>query len=65
MIGALEATGLSVYRISKETGIPQPTLCRIRNGQSDCLLSTHEKILAFCKEKGIDTSSGEENDNTH
>ena len=64
MIGALEATGLSVYRISKETGIPQPTLWRIRNGQNDCLLSTHEKISSLCKEKGINTN-GDGNDSTN
>lgn len=45
---------MSQYRISKESGIPQPTLSRISAGQPDCMASTISKLAAVCRSKGID-----------
>lgn len=53
LIRALEATGLTHYRISKETGISQPTISRIAGGQPDVLASTMSKLEALCRAKGI------------
>lgn len=54
LIRALEATGKSPYRISKESGIPQPTISRIIAGQPDCLASTLRKLEELCQASGID-----------
>jgi transcriptional regulator with XRE-family HTH domain len=53
LIRALEATGMTPYRIAKDSGIPQPTISRIKNGQPDCMASTIEKLKALCKKNGI------------
>lgn len=57
LIRALEATGVTQYRIHKDTGISQPTLSRITNGQPDCLQSTIDKLEAYCRARGIDPDS--------
>lgn len=57
LIRALEATGVTQYRIHKDTGISQPTLSRIANGQPDCLQSTIDKLEDYCRLKGIDPDS--------
>lgn len=44
---------MTQYRISKESGVPQPTLCRIAGGQPDVMASTLEKLESLAKKKGI------------
>ncbi len=40
-------SGLSYYRIAKESGVPQPVVSRFMSGQQDILLGTAEKLAAF------------------
>ena len=43
---AIEQSGLSRYRISKETGIDQAVLCRIVNNET-CGMATAEKLCEY------------------
>lgn len=54
LIGALVATGMTQYRIAKDSGIPQPTISRIMRGQADCMSSTVQKLKELCIAHGID-----------
>ncbi|MDI1301978.1 MAG: helix-turn-helix domain-containing protein [bacterium] len=55
LLRALLATGITQYRIAKDSGISQPTLSRISSGQPDCMTSTLEKLKKLCHERGIET----------
>lgn len=44
---------MTAYRISKESGVSQPTIHRIADGQPDVMASTLEKLESLAKRKGI------------
>lgn len=44
---------MTPYRISKDSGVSQPTLSRIASGQPDVMASTLEKLEQLCRAKGI------------
>ena len=41
---AIGKSGLSVYRLAKQAGVPQPVLWRFVKGQRDLTLSTASKV---------------------
>lgn len=41
---AIAKSGLSVYRLAKDSGVSQPVLCRFVNGQRDITLTTASKL---------------------
>ena len=43
---ALLDSGLSIYRLSKETGVSQPQLCRFVNGRRGITLETAARLAA-------------------
>jgi plasmid maintenance system antidote protein VapI len=49
--GAMAASGLSVYRIAKDTGISQPALQRFVSGQRGITLDTADKLATYFKLK--------------
>jgi len=45
---AIQKSGLTVYRISKDSGVPQPTLQRFVSGERDIRLGqTADKLAAY------------------
>ena len=42
---AIEKSGLSVYRLAKDSGVSQPVLCRFVNGQRGITLATASKLV--------------------
>jgi plasmid maintenance system antidote protein VapI len=42
---AIVASGLSVYRLAKDSGVSQPALCRFVNGQRGITLATASKLV--------------------
>jgi transcriptional regulator with XRE-family HTH domain len=44
---AMKRSGLSRYRISLETGIPQSTLSRFARGTADLRMESAEKLAVF------------------
>lgn len=41
---AIKRSGLSIYKLAKETGISQPILCRFVNSQRGITLTTASKL---------------------
>lgn len=41
---AIQASGVSVYQLSKDCGVAQPVLSRFLSGQRDIYLATAEKL---------------------
>lgn len=44
---AIDASGLSIYRLAIESGIPQPVLQRFVSGERDIKLSTADKLAVY------------------
>ena len=44
---AIADSGLSIYRIAKDSGVPQATLQRFVSGQRDMRLSNANKVAAY------------------
>ena len=42
---AIAKSGLSVYRLAKDSGVSQPVLCRFVNGQRGITLATASKLV--------------------
>ena len=42
---AIEQSGLSVYRLAKNSGVPQAVLCRFVNGKRGITLATASKLV--------------------
>jgi plasmid maintenance system antidote protein VapI len=43
----IDASGLSIYKLAKESGIPQPVLQRFVSGERDIKLSTADKLAVY------------------
>jgi plasmid maintenance system antidote protein VapI len=43
---AIRGTGKPIYRIAKESGVPQPSILRFMSGERDIRLETAEKLAA-------------------
>ena len=41
---AIKKSGLSVYRLAKDSGVPQAALCRFVNGKRGITLTTASKL---------------------
>jgi plasmid maintenance system antidote protein VapI len=41
---AIDKSGLSVYRLAKDSGVSQPVLCRFVNGKRGITLATASKL---------------------
>lgn len=46
---AITDSGLSIYRIALDSGIPQPVLQRFCSGERDIKLATADKLAAYFK----------------
>ncbi len=44
---AIRQSGLTIYRIAKDSGIPQPTVQRFAAGKRDMYLETADKLAAY------------------
>ena len=44
ILTAIEKSGLSVYRLAKDSGVSQPVLCRFVNGDRGITLATAAKL---------------------
>jgi plasmid maintenance system antidote protein VapI len=44
---AIERSGLSIYAISKGSGVAQPVLSRFMAGERDIRMATADKLAAF------------------
>ena len=42
---AIAKSGLSVYRLAKDSGVSQPVLCRFVNGQRGITLATASRLV--------------------
>ncbi|HOI37360.1 MAG TPA: helix-turn-helix domain-containing protein [Bacillota bacterium] len=45
MKAAIARSGLSVFRLAKDSGVSQPVLCRFVNGQRGITLATAAKLV--------------------
>ena len=45
IVNIIRDSGLSDNEIARKTGLSQPTITRIRNGQADVRLSTVNKLM--------------------
>ena len=48
---AIVASGLTVYRIAKDSGVPQPVVHRFMAGDQGISLATAEKLARYLKLK--------------
>jgi hypothetical protein len=46
---AIEQSGLSRYRIAKDTGITEPSLCRFMQGQASLRLDRADVLAEYLK----------------
>jgi plasmid maintenance system antidote protein VapI len=46
---AIVDSGLSQYRIAKESGVPQPVLNRFVNGERDITVGTAGRLCSYLK----------------
>ena len=44
-MAAIDKSGLSVYRLAKDSGVSQPVLCRFVNRQRGITLATASKLV--------------------
>ena len=44
---AIKASGLTQYRIAKDTGVPQPVVNRFVNGERSITLETADKLCRY------------------
>lgn len=56
---------MTPYRISKDSGITQPTIHRILAGQPDVMASTLGRLETLCRAKGINPAAGNETKDGH
>jgi len=45
IMAAIDKSGLSVYRLAKDSGVSQPVLCRFINRQRGITLATASKLV--------------------
>lgn len=45
IMAAIDKSGLSVYRLAKDSGVSQPVLCRFVNRQRGITLATASKLV--------------------
>ncbi len=48
---AIHESGLSVYRVAKDSGVPQPVLHRFMAGEQGLKLETADKLAKYLKLK--------------